>query len=827
MGSRAVEQFCVFRWSAGCLAVLLCAGSYTHGNAAPPPRDRSDVQRVLAVSADDLPESVSARPLTVVLLADQKDHGAGEHDYPRWQARWSLLLGGAAASDVAAANLHGPDAHDDKAKEGSPNVCVARAWQWPDSDQWKSADLVVAFCYLNWNPERLTQVRKYLTRGGGLVLVHSATWTKPQPSREVAEVVGVGGFQQWRHGAIELELMKPEDPICRGLPRKIELEDESYWPPSPAMETGQLEVLAASREKSESDGPASPQPMFWTWRLGAGRVFGCVPGHFNWTFDDPYFRLLLLRGMAWAAGESPFRFDHLATRASRQSAAAELPANGESVRITNMLALNEDNSHFFGTRKPEDMTRAGLQAFVDQYAGSTVTHLFLCPNAMRASFRSQTRDAIWDPVQGKEPGDIWPQNAKRLFEAGLDPYAVWIARCRENRVSPWLSMRMNDVHSVDDPDNFMHSTFWREHPDCWRVPHGSASSWLNRALNYARPEVREHQMAFVRELLERYDSDGLELDWMRFGYHLTPGKEREERGVLDEFVRQTHVLVREWSQKRGHPIRLGVRVPAHPDAAAGLGMDAVEWAREGWVDLVVPCPFWTSSDFDIPVELWQERLGTAARRVAIAPGIEYQSRPWPGGTAVANDLPALRGFAAAAWHRGAENLYLFNWMDSETRPVTETEYSRLLREGLSHATVANAPRRHIVCYRDTVPAGFPDGAQLPAGAQKGKVFRVPLGAKPAAGCVFAIVGLAARDGLTAATFEASLNGTQMDGQAEITDRQNLGGSPARAIGFSFPFAAMKDGDNELLVRQTDAAAAQEIVWFEVRIEPARMPFPVK
>jgi hypothetical protein len=67
----------------------------------------------------------------------------------------------------------------------------------------------------------------------------------------------------------------------------------------------------------------------------------------------------------------------------------------------------------------------------------------------------------------------------------------------------------------------------------------------------------------------------------------------------------------------------------------------------------------------------------------------------------------------------------------------------------------------------------------------------------------------------------------MDGQAEITDRQNLGGSPARAIGFSFPFAAMKDGDNELLVRQTDAAAAQEIVWFEVRIEPARMPFPVK
>jgi hypothetical protein len=30
--------------------------------------------------------------------------------------------------------------------------------------------------------------------------------------------------------------------------------------------------------------------------------------------DDPYFRILLLRGMAWAAGESPYRFDELVTR---------------------------------------------------------------------------------------------------------------------------------------------------------------------------------------------------------------------------------------------------------------------------------------------------------------------------------------------------------------------------------------------------------------------------------------------------------------------------------------------------------------------------------
>ncbi len=443
--------------------------------------------------------------------------------------------------------------------------------------------------------------------------------------------------------------------------------------------------------------------------------------------------------------------------------------------LRQMLAINEDNSHFFGSRKPADMTLSGLHAFVDQYAGSAVTHLFLCPNAMRASFRSRSRDAIWDPVEGKEPADMWPQNAKRLFEAGLDPYEVWIRRCREKGLSPWLSMRMNDVHSVDEPGNFMHSSFWRTHAELWRVPNGSASPWMNRAMNYAHAEVREHQMAFVRELLERYDADGLELDWMRFGYHLTPGRERDESEILTDFVRATRALANEWSRKRGHAILVGVRVPAHPDAAAGLGMDAVRWANEGLVDLIVPCPFWSSSDFDIPIELWRERLGTAADRVTVAPGIEHNARPWPGGAAVANDLASLRGFAASAYHRGADSLYLFNWMDSETRPVTANDYTRLVHDGLSRQTVLAAPRRHPVCYRDTVPAGFPSGAQLPVEARAGGSFRIHVGPKPASGKAWAIAGLAQRDGVAETRLEAQLNGRALGAAEDVAGREGFGG----------------------------------------------------
>ena len=70
------------------------------------------------------------------------------------------------------------------------------------------------------------------------------------------------------------------------------------------------------------------------------------------------------------------------------------------------------------------MNVRGLQAWVDQYAEGAVTHLFLCPNAMRASFRSTSRDAIWDPYNGKTPDHPWPRNAKGLHDAGIDPYKV-------------------------------------------------------------------------------------------------------------------------------------------------------------------------------------------------------------------------------------------------------------------------------------------------------------------------------------------------------------------------------------------------------------------
>ena len=515
----------------------------------------------------------------------------------------------------------------------------------------------------------------------------------------------------------------------------------------------------------------------------------------------------------------------LALLLAGMGAVAEAQAERPLAGLRDAFVINEDNSHFFGTRQAKEMTLEGLNAFVDQYANTAVTHLFLNPNAMRANFRSRTREAIWD-VTGKEDpltgkGSLWPANARLLHERGLDAYAIWIARCREKGISPWLTMRMNDVHDVQDEKNFMHASFWQAHPELWRVPNAKGGSWTDRALNYASPAVRAYNMAFVRELLERYDPDGLELDWMRFGYHLTPGKEREEGHFLTEFVREVRTLTREWSAKRGHPIRLGVRIPAHPDAAEGLGMDGVAWAREGLVDLLVPCPFWTTSDFDIPVELWKERLGARAAEVAVAPGLEFNVRPWPGGTPVANDLASVYGFAASARARGADAIYLFNFMDCETRPVSEADYRTLLEKGVGASYVLSQERRFPVCYRDTVPAGLPSGVALPVKGRSGAAFRIHIGAAPASGQAHLVFGLAKAEGDAAVTWEVKVNGSPALAETDLPACTGLGGEPARAIRFAVPCGALQNGHNTVTVKQTSEGPEQTLVWAEIRLEPLR------
>ena len=130
---------------------------------------------------------------------------------------------------------------------------------------------------------------------------------------ELAQRIGLASDSvktKYLHTPIDLKIVAPSNhPIIRGLPREIHFLDEPYWPMF--GDTNRIEVVAAA----DMDGEA--RPLVWTFRKGKSRVFASIPGHYDWTFDDPLFRILALRGVAWAAGEPVGRLERQSAETGR------------------------------------------------------------------------------------------------------------------------------------------------------------------------------------------------------------------------------------------------------------------------------------------------------------------------------------------------------------------------------------------------------------------------------------------------------------------------------------------------------------------------------
>jgi type 1 glutamine amidotransferase len=197
-------------------------------------------------------------------------------------------------------------------------VNVSTAYGWPSAEQFEKADLIAVFCYIQYDKEKLKDLEKFLSRGGGFVILHPAVIIPKGVNLvdETAELVGLAwqyDHTRWRHGHMALKIAAKDHPICLGLPETINILDEAYWPLK--GDRSKITILATSDETVSKDSDQTkPEPMLYCYEYGKGRVFSCILGHYTWTFDDPYFRILMLRGMAWAANESPYRFDRLVTR---------------------------------------------------------------------------------------------------------------------------------------------------------------------------------------------------------------------------------------------------------------------------------------------------------------------------------------------------------------------------------------------------------------------------------------------------------------------------------------------------------------------------------
>jgi hypothetical protein len=300
--------------------------------------------------------------------------------------------------------------------------------------------------------------------------------------------------------------------------------------------------------------------------------------------------------------------------------------------------IDDDGCNLLGNLGPDV---EGQIAEVVQECPANVTTYLVCVNGGTCFWNSKV--GTMRPFPG-------------LIEAhrrGVDPMRLWLQQLKAAGKETFLTVRMNDVHNPTEDWNI--PEFRRRNPDSIvgldEVRAGKAS-WMSYCMDYKLPEVRQHMLDLLRELVGLYGDviDGIQLDWMRFPRHLsgTPEQVWDQREVLTQFMVEARRVISGGQR----PILLGARVPTHPDGCRALGVDLQAWGERRLVDLLVICPFLTT-DWQLPVADIRALLNN--RDIPVYSGFDLAYGPQ------VHYPESLRGICTSLYDDQPDGLYLFNF----------------------------------------------------------------------------------------------------------------------------------------------------------------------
>jgi len=219
----------------------------------------------------------SAEPaLRVFIRGGKKTHGPNAHEHERFLTDWKKLL----------------------AERG---MKTDGAMDWPTENDFSKTDVLVMYAQDGGNatPEQKENLAKFTSRGGGIVVIHTAAVSNdPVWWKSVIGGSWVQGKTKWREGPMELHFSEKDKPggahpITLGA-ADFKMDDEIYYNLDMSPD---VRVLA---ESDTGDGTPEIQAQMWTYEKDKYRAFVCIPGHLFSTFERPNFRAILFRGIAWA-----------------------------------------------------------------------------------------------------------------------------------------------------------------------------------------------------------------------------------------------------------------------------------------------------------------------------------------------------------------------------------------------------------------------------------------------------------------------------------------------------------------------------------------------
>ncbi len=398
------------------------------------------------------------------------------------------------------------------------------------------------------------------------------------------------------------------------------------------------------------------------------------------------------------------------------------------------IIFNEDPNHFLYDRYAAGIRRLEKEHILDflaQYQNTGITDFLVCVNSSTPWFETKTCDNVMDTYKKwVSEGRIAPESSEVGFgqasllsdfyeREGKTIISFLLEHIRDYGMRPWASIRMNDIHEASAEDSLLFSDFFRKNRHLNRVSHRKPSSYYDYALDYHNPEVRDYYLSLIKEVLDTFDIDGLELDFMREIYSFGIGREYEGIAVMNAFMRDVYALVKKAEKRLAHDIEISVRVPNTPEKALRLGFDVFDWVEAGLINNLTVTPRWSSIDNDLPIDLWKRMM--KGKDITIAAGLEilidaYNRRPRK---MTGNTFETAIASCANFLSQGADAIYLFNYMDTvqenhESALIGDHEkYHKFLTIAADYEKCVAEDRRHVITYNDVDAVGASARKHLP------------------------------------------------------------------------------------------------------------------
>jgi hypothetical protein len=260
------------------------------------------------------------------------------------------------------------------------------------------------------------------------------------------------------------------------------------------------------------------------------------------------------------------------------------------------LQYYQDAHHYHAKRLDPPITLRKLQQPVDELLGTGVDVLVFGLGYGDVYFHQSKAGRVVGQNQTEWTSHIdW--RIMRMVEGaaalGTDQLRAVIERGKEVGLQVWPSLKMQSCDVREQADGQQADRCgklkWEAGTAVCIGLKDEAHPRYEWCYDWAHPAVAAAKLAMLREVMEDYGAEGVELDFQFVPWFLRPDQVVAQADAISAFVQSARALADEVSaaQHRQGQIAVSARVFARADANTNCGLDVAGWLAAGWLDAVV------------------------------------------------------------------------------------------------------------------------------------------------------------------------------------------------------------------------------------------------